>query len=125
MTACILLLPVVMVFLYRLLLAWSPRPPAFCRPVSTWVYILHPAMIVVIRGAAEAVGLTAVLVDNSLVHYLAVCLLSFLAAAVIAWRWPVSVLPGPPAAGPGFNWTRMRWPTMCRHCAPCFPLAAS
>ena len=42
-------------------------------------------MIVVIRGAAEAVGLTAVLVDNSLVHYLAVCLLSFLAAAVIAW----------------------------------------
>ena len=80
-----LLLPVVMVFLYRLLLAWSPQAPAFCRPVSTWVYILHPAMIVVIRGAAEAVGLTAVLVDNSLVHYLAVCLLSFLAAAVIAW----------------------------------------
>ena len=49
-----LLLPVVMVFLYRLLLAWSPQAPAFCRPVSTWVYILHPAMIVVIRGAAEA-----------------------------------------------------------------------
>lgn len=27
-----LLLPVVMVFLYRLLLAWSPQAPAFCRP---------------------------------------------------------------------------------------------
>lgn len=25
-----LLLPVVMVFLYRLLLAWSPQAPAFC-----------------------------------------------------------------------------------------------
>ena len=116
-----LLLPVVMVFLYRLLLAWSPQAPAFCRPVSTWVYILHPAMIVVIRGAAEAVGLTAVLVDNSLVHYLAVCLLSFLAAAVIAWALARLRPPRPTAAGPGFNWTRMRWPTMCRHCAPCFP----
>lgn len=93
--------------------------------MSTWVYILHPAMIVVIRGAAEAVGLTAVLVDNSLVHYLAVCLLSFLAAAVIAWALARLRPPRPTTAGPGFNWTRMRWPTMCRHCAPCFPLAAS
>lgn len=71
-----LLLPVCMFFLYRLLLSWRiPSHPGF-RTVSTWVYILHPAVIVVIRGGAKALGLTALLVDNSLVHYFAVCLIS-------------------------------------------------
>lgn len=80
-----LLLPVVMVFLYRLLLAWKIQAPTACRTLSTWVYILHPAMIVVIRGAAGAVGLTALLVENSLVHYLAVCILAFLAGGAVTW----------------------------------------
>lgn len=87
-----LLLPVVMVFLYRLLLAWKIQAPTACRTLSTWVYILHPAMIVVIRGIAGVLGLTALLVENSLVHYLAVCALAFLAAGcvtwVLAWRRP-------------------------------------
>lgn len=80
-----LLLPVVMVFLYRLLLDWKIQAPVACRTLSTWVYILHPAMIVAVRGFAGAVGLTALLVENSLVHYLAVCILAFLAAGVITW----------------------------------------
>lgn len=80
-----LLLPVVMVFLYRLLLAWPVRPPACLPDLSTWIYLLHPAMVVVVRGGAKVTGLTGLLVENSLVHYLAVCLLSCLAAAVILW----------------------------------------
>lgn len=44
-----LLLPLVMCFLYRLLLAWPAKAPAACRTLSTWVYILHPAMLVSIH----------------------------------------------------------------------------
>lgn len=80
-----LLLPVVMVFLYRLLQTWSVRAPAGLPTLSTWVYVLHPAMLVVVRGGAGVLGLTGLLVTNSLGHYLAVCLLSFLVAGGIAW----------------------------------------
>ena len=80
-----LLLPLVMCFLYRLLLAWPAKAPAACRTLSTWVYILHPAMLVVLRGGAKVVGLTEILVGNSLVQYLMVCLLSFLTAGVVTW----------------------------------------
>ncbi len=80
-----LLLPVVMVFLYRLLLIWPVHAPAWLPTLSTWVYLLHPAMLVVVRGAAGAVGLTSLLVGNSLMQYFTVCLLSFLAAATITW----------------------------------------
>lgn len=80
-----LLLPLVMVFLYRLVLAWPAKAAPACRDLSTWVYILHPAMVVALRGGAKVVGLTEILVENSLVHYLGVCALSFLAAGAIAW----------------------------------------
>lgn len=75
-----LLLPVVMVFLYQLLLTWDRKPSKLCRTLSTVVYLIHPAMIVVVRGLAGVLGRTALLVDNSLVHYGAVCLFSLLAA---------------------------------------------
>ena len=90
-----LLLPLVMLFLYRLLLAWTPPVPAWAAPVATWVYLLHPAMIVVVRGAAKALDLTGPLVTNSLVHYLAVCALSFLAAWAIV-RAKGVLFPPPP-----------------------------
>lgn len=64
-------------FLYLLLLA-LPAVPS-CRGLRTaalWIYILHPAFIVVVRGTAKVLHLTALLVDNSLLHYLAVTLLS-------------------------------------------------
>ncbi len=82
------MLPVCMFFLYRLILSWERKPLAAFRTISTWIYILHPAMIVLVRGGAKAVGLTALLVENSLVHYLAVCVgtaaVSFVVAMVLA-----------------------------------------
>lgn len=47
--------------------------------LRTWaaaVYVLHPLCIVLVRGAAKVLGLTALLVECSPVHYLAVVLLS-------------------------------------------------
>ena len=91
-----------MCFLYRLLLAWPAKAPAACRTLSTWVYILHPAMVVALRGGAKVVGLTEILVENSLVHYLGVCALSFLAAGAIAWVL-ARRRPAGPRAGPGLD----------------------
>lgn len=54
------------------------------RTASTWVYILHPAIIVVVRGAAKVVKAESLLVENSLVHYLAVLAISLPVAFVIA-----------------------------------------
>lgn len=72
----IFLVPV-MFFLYRLLLSLpGAASQKKFRTAALWIYILHPAFIVVVRGAAKSLHLTAVLVDNSLIHYLTVALLS-------------------------------------------------
>lgn len=72
----IFLVPV-MFFLYQLLLSLpAAASHKKLRIAALWVYILHPAFIVVVRGIAKPLHLTAVLVDNSLIHYLTVALLS-------------------------------------------------
>lgn len=78
-----LMLPVCMFFLYPLLMAWNPKPIKQLPLLSTWIYILHPAMIVVVRGVAKIFPITDLLMTNSLIHYLAVCILSFLAACFV------------------------------------------
>ncbi|MCM1539958.1 MAG: serine racemase VanT catalytic subunit [Blautia sp.] len=87
-----LMLVPVMISLYRLLLS-LPCPCGKSvreiwkrfRSASLWVYILHPAFIIVVRGAAKALHLMPLLVENSLVHYLAVSALSVCAGFGIAF----------------------------------------
>lgn len=81
-----LLLPVCMFFLYRLLLTWNRKSMGAFRTISTWIYILHPAMIVVVRRATKVVHQRAAvfLVENSLIHYLTVCVCSAVAALAVA-----------------------------------------
>jgi len=52
------------------------------RTVSSAIYIIHPLMIIVIRMLAKISGMQLYLIDNSLIHYLAV-LCSSMAAAVL------------------------------------------
>lgn len=47
------------------------------------IYIIHPFMIVVIRLFAKLLHLQSLLVENSLVHYIAVCFASVVFAVVI------------------------------------------
>lgn len=75
----------VMFFLYRVLLGIPKKSSRYFRMAATWIYMLHPAFIVVVRGIAKPLGLTELLVDNSLVHYLAVTALSVAAGFVTAW----------------------------------------
>ena len=71
-----------MIFLYRVLNARAVAPVPSLRATALWIYILHPALIVVVRMAAKLTGLS-MLTDNSLCHYCAVVCLSVLSAGVI------------------------------------------
>lgn len=80
-----MLIPV-MFFLFCMLLGESKNENAgreqglwqsrLLRPMSMWIYILHPFCIILVRGGARVLGFTGYLVENSLIHYLAVCVLS-------------------------------------------------
>ncbi len=69
-----------MFFLFQLLLMVPEKAPAFTRKGSLVLYVLHPAVIVVLRGLAKGLGLTKVLVDNTFVQYVSVCGVSLLGA---------------------------------------------
>lgn len=78
----IFLVPV-MVGLYSLLSGIEVSGKKSCRVIAEWVYILHPAMIVVIRAVSGFLHLTKWCVDNSIIHYLLVSAASFIAAYMI------------------------------------------
>jgi serine/alanine racemase len=77
-----------MYFLYRLVMEWNPKPRPSLRVISTWIYLIHPFFIVVVRGVSHATGLTDLLVQNSLIHYLAVSVLSVL-FTILASKLPL------------------------------------
>ncbi|MCM1063356.1 MAG: serine racemase VanT catalytic subunit [Eubacterium sp.] len=83
-----LMLVPVMISLYRLLLSLPcscGKTEKYFRSASLWIYILHPAFIIAVRGAAKILHLTPLLVENSLIHYLAVSTLSVGAGFGIAF----------------------------------------
>jgi len=84
----IALLPV-MFFLFNLLIAQRGSAPVLLRSVSMWVFILHPLIIIVVRGLARVAGLTHFLVENGLVHFVVVSGVSvgvgFFCGVVHAW----------------------------------------
>ncbi len=74
-----LLLVPVMHCLYGLLLCSNCPPCPRLRRISTLIYILHPAVIVAVRICARLPHMLP-LMEQSLLHYAAVCLLSLAAA---------------------------------------------
>lgn len=81
-----MLLPVVFT-LFIVLLKWNKKENRSMRSVSTWIYIIHPMVIVLIRLVAKLLHLQAVLVDNSFVQYLLVCIISYLLAVIVSSKW--------------------------------------
>lgn len=83
----VFLLPCVY-FLFMLLLQFRGKRQVWLRDVSLIVYLIHPMMIVVIRMAAKLFHLQALLVDNSVIHFLAVTAASaaFSVAASALWH---------------------------------------
>jgi serine/alanine racemase len=81
----VMLLPAVAT-LFLLALRWNVRMSPLSGAVSQWLYLLHPAAIVAVRGLAGAAGLDWLLVDYSLMHYAAVCGVSLAAAWAVAYE---------------------------------------
>lgn len=73
-----------MVFLFQSLLFWNGRGSRILRNLSMMIYLIHPLIIVLIRGFSKVTSLQRLLIDNSVVHFLAVALCSFIAAMAIA-----------------------------------------
>ncbi|MCM1101142.1 MAG: serine racemase VanT catalytic subunit [Acetatifactor muris] len=78
-----------MYFLFRILLTLRFRSVRTLRGIATCVYVIHPLCIVAVRGAAKLFRQESLLVDNSLLHYLAVCILSLICAT--AWGRAVKI----------------------------------
>lgn len=77
-----------MFFLFSVVLSVKKQPVPVFRSISARIYLLHPMMIILVRGMAKMMHCQAVLVDNSLVHYLSVCLLSGTAAWMTGKYFP-------------------------------------
>lgn len=74
------MLPIVMVFLYIWICAKPQEPSKKLRSLSTWIYILHPAVIVVVHALPGSMG--KAITGNSLLNYVVVvigtCIISIL-----------------------------------------------
>ncbi len=77
-----LLIPV-MFFLFELLLSLDCYGVDIARDLSMYIYILHPLCIVLVRGAATALKMEESLVEQSLLHYLAVVVLSVMLSMAV------------------------------------------
>lgn len=78
----IFLLPC-MYYLFNIILNFKGKRRKGLRSVSLIIYIIHPFVIVAVRFAAKLVKLQSLLIENSLVHYFAVCLISIACGLVI------------------------------------------
>lgn len=77
-----LLIPV-MFFLFKLLILQQGKEIEIARDLSMYIYILHPLCIVLVRGIAGALKMTKLLVEQSLVHYFAVVVVSILLSLAV------------------------------------------
>lgn len=80
-----LTLPLVMLFLFQFLLSFELRGAKSLRTVSMGMYLIHPLCIILVRGAAKPAHLEGLLIENSLLHYACVCLLSAAFGIALAW----------------------------------------
>ena len=85
-----LALPLCLWFLVDLLRALPARPRPALRTLSTVVYVVHPLCVLGLRFLSRPLGLLSAdgfFLGNSLLHYLAVCALSALAALpLLLWK---------------------------------------
>lgn len=69
--------------LFQWLLALQGKSNRHLRQISTWLYIIHPLMIVLVRGIGKATDLSWLLQTNSIGHFISVLLLSTIASVII------------------------------------------
>lgn len=75
----------VMYFLCALLMRVRGRRRAGYADIAMCVYVLHPLVIIMLRGVAKAIHQERLLVENSLMQFVSVTAVSFAAAALFVW----------------------------------------
>ncbi|ADZ83239.1 acyltransferase family protein [Cellulosilyticum lentocellum] len=70
-------------YLFKLCMEINCKERKSLRLISHWIYILHPMMIVVIRMLGKAFNITYLIVDNSLMNYIGVVVLSLVGSVVM------------------------------------------
>lgn len=65
-----------MYFLFVFLLRFKGQRRKALRTIALVIYVVHPMVIVAIRLFAKILGLQTILVENSGIHYLVVCVIS-------------------------------------------------
>jgi len=73
----IMLIPVMM-SVFTLVLNANKENNKTLRNIATVIYIIHPIMIILIRGASKIVNLESIMVENSLIHYVLVVISSLI-----------------------------------------------
>jgi len=71
-------------FLFRSLILWKGKSLKYLRNLSMFVYLIHPAIIVVVRGFAKVTATQGSLIENSVIHFIAVAIVSFAIAAILS-----------------------------------------
>ncbi|MBD5135377.1 MAG: serine racemase VanT catalytic subunit [Lachnospiraceae bacterium] len=82
----IFLLPC-MFFLFNAVLHFRGKRYVWLRTSSLVIYIIHPMIIVAIRLFSKILHLQELLVENSIVHYIVVCLLSVIFGIAVTILW--------------------------------------
>lgn len=80
-----LLLVPAMFFLFVWLLSLGGESFGLARDCSMCIYVIHPLCIILVRGAAGAMKMTKVFVEQSFIHYLSVCAASVALSVAIAY----------------------------------------
>lgn len=80
--------PFLMIFLFSLLLEANQGERRSLRQLTTVVYLIHPWCLVLVRGAAKIVGLTDLLVENTVVLFILVLVSSFLLSQMLLLLQP-------------------------------------
>ena len=76
-----------MYFLFNVILHFKGKRLVSLRTASLIIYIIHPMMIVVIRLFSKLLHIQKLFVENSIVHYFAVCLTSVVFSVVLTAMW--------------------------------------
>jgi len=72
-----------MFFLFNALTYWKGRRMKALSSITLIVYIIHPMIIVIVRMFATILRMQTILIENSLIHYVVVSVLSVIASIVI------------------------------------------
>lgn len=82
-----LFLPLCMYFLFHGVLYFKGKRLESLKAASLVIYVLHPMVIVAVRPAARLLHLWDLLVENSMLHFLTVCVISVLCGIAAALLW--------------------------------------